>query len=628
MRKHKMNKTSGITLIALVVTIIVLLLLAGISIQMLTGDNGILQRAGQAKEGTERSQEKEAVDLIFTTTQMELVQGKTVDYDSFQAIIDSVFGKENAKGNVGDNSYIITVTKSGKNYKMDSNGNISQLDELPLDINPGVLEGKGTQDEPYVINSIEDLVAVSYNVNTGIDLYEGKILTLGRDLDFEDNNSYANADAKYKYIYGPGCTPDNSSEKTIKELMINTSGNGFTPIGFSDSENVFKGSFNGKGKSLSNIYIDGVAYGGVFGVIASNVSISNLKLINSNVKSNASIGGVLGLNKGNLTIESCTLISCNLYSRSQEGGIVGNNSGTLSIEKCSIKSGNINGSNIIGGIIGQNSGTLDVYRCSNNATISSSFAPAGGIVGGGSGNIDMCYNTGRITSLSTGGPGGVGGIIGDAGANTNIYNCYNIGDIGTETSDFLSGGIIGYSRSEGEIINCHNNGIITSKNPAGGIIGSINTGSIINCYNFNNVTSKNSLAGGIIGGGNRIIIDNCYNKGTIVSNSTSCVGGIAAVSATITNSYNTGSVLGNSEYTTGYIIGSGSVSNTNKYMKQNPEIQSNGAIEFESEAERNTIMDVQRFVDIMNHYKWNQENEYDSWINIWKVENEIPILVY
>ena len=40
MIKHKTNKTKGITLIALVVTIIVLLILAGISIQMLTGNNG------------------------------------------------------------------------------------------------------------------------------------------------------------------------------------------------------------------------------------------------------------------------------------------------------------------------------------------------------------------------------------------------------------------------------------------------------------------------------------------------------------------------------------------------------------------------------------------------------------
>ena len=55
LRKGKeKNRNSGITLIALIVTIIVLLILAGISIQMLTGDNGILTRAGQAKEMTER----------------------------------------------------------------------------------------------------------------------------------------------------------------------------------------------------------------------------------------------------------------------------------------------------------------------------------------------------------------------------------------------------------------------------------------------------------------------------------------------------------------------------------------------------------------------------------------------
>ena len=44
------GKKQGITLIALVVTIIVLLILAGVSIQMLTGQNGILKRAKEAKE--------------------------------------------------------------------------------------------------------------------------------------------------------------------------------------------------------------------------------------------------------------------------------------------------------------------------------------------------------------------------------------------------------------------------------------------------------------------------------------------------------------------------------------------------------------------------------------------------
>ena len=49
----ELTKTSnGITLIALVVTIIVLLILAGISIQMLTGDNGILNRTTEARSET------------------------------------------------------------------------------------------------------------------------------------------------------------------------------------------------------------------------------------------------------------------------------------------------------------------------------------------------------------------------------------------------------------------------------------------------------------------------------------------------------------------------------------------------------------------------------------------------
>ncbi len=57
MKKYGRNR--GITLIALVVTIIVLLILAGISISMLTGQNGILNRAQEAKEKTELAQKEE-----------------------------------------------------------------------------------------------------------------------------------------------------------------------------------------------------------------------------------------------------------------------------------------------------------------------------------------------------------------------------------------------------------------------------------------------------------------------------------------------------------------------------------------------------------------------------------------
>ena len=50
--KDMAKRQTGITLIALVITIIVLLILAGVSIATLTGDNGILKQANQAKENT------------------------------------------------------------------------------------------------------------------------------------------------------------------------------------------------------------------------------------------------------------------------------------------------------------------------------------------------------------------------------------------------------------------------------------------------------------------------------------------------------------------------------------------------------------------------------------------------
>ena len=62
MRKMQ-NKQTGITLIALVITIIVLLILAGVSISMLTGDSGIMTNAQKSKISTTFSTYKEEVEL-------------------------------------------------------------------------------------------------------------------------------------------------------------------------------------------------------------------------------------------------------------------------------------------------------------------------------------------------------------------------------------------------------------------------------------------------------------------------------------------------------------------------------------------------------------------------------------
>ena len=83
------KKKGGITLIALVVTIIVLLILAGISISMLTGQNGILNRASEAKENTEIASKDEdkkmqgyenAIDRYVYGVPEGLKVGSTVTY--------------------------------------------------------------------------------------------------------------------------------------------------------------------------------------------------------------------------------------------------------------------------------------------------------------------------------------------------------------------------------------------------------------------------------------------------------------------------------------------------------------------------------------------------------------------
>ena len=68
------KKNRGITLIALVVTVIVILVLAGVSISMLTGENGILKKAAEAKEKTKEAQNSEQAQIDAILAQMNMQQ--------------------------------------------------------------------------------------------------------------------------------------------------------------------------------------------------------------------------------------------------------------------------------------------------------------------------------------------------------------------------------------------------------------------------------------------------------------------------------------------------------------------------------------------------------------------------
>ena len=79
-KRKKIKKNSGITLIALVITIIVLVILAGVSITMISGQDGILTRAGKAKEATEKAKEDERKDLDKLA---DLIENGGQDFSGF-----------------------------------------------------------------------------------------------------------------------------------------------------------------------------------------------------------------------------------------------------------------------------------------------------------------------------------------------------------------------------------------------------------------------------------------------------------------------------------------------------------------------------------------------------------------
>ena len=93
MRKHKTNKESGITLIALVVTIIVLLLLAGISIQMLTGDNGILNNSEKSIIETRGAKVEEERNFWWSDIEMDKTIG-TINAKELSQLLDELEDKE------------------------------------------------------------------------------------------------------------------------------------------------------------------------------------------------------------------------------------------------------------------------------------------------------------------------------------------------------------------------------------------------------------------------------------------------------------------------------------------------------------------------------------------------------
>lgn len=121
--KDLRKSAKGITLIALVITIIVLLILAGVSIAMLTGQNGILTQAQNAKTQNQVGEEKDAIGLAYNGVRTEN-RGEGVTAEELQTELRGN-GYTNATA-VGNADGTITVTfETGNVYTIGTNGEIS-----------------------------------------------------------------------------------------------------------------------------------------------------------------------------------------------------------------------------------------------------------------------------------------------------------------------------------------------------------------------------------------------------------------------------------------------------------------------------------------------------------------------
>ena len=120
-RKIKTNK--GITLIALVITIIVLLILAGVTIAMLTGENGIITKANNSKNETAKATAKEKVQTEVMASYG--TDGK-IDLNQLNKNLQNISGLKYKGSSISDSNKIeslpATVTVDGYNVKIEENG--------------------------------------------------------------------------------------------------------------------------------------------------------------------------------------------------------------------------------------------------------------------------------------------------------------------------------------------------------------------------------------------------------------------------------------------------------------------------------------------------------------------------
>lgn len=419
MKTKDMKKNTGITLMVLVITIIVLLILAGVTISAITGDNGIIGNAGQAKEEAEIANEKEIVEKATIQTMRNDKYGN-IEESQLQSELDKETGEGKTEAiDIGEEFEVVFID-TNRYYTVDKEGNVKgefpiMEDKYPGDITVGkdgeALNGKPETEEggkPYEIWCIEDLVEWSQNYTN----YQNSYIKLGRTLNFESRLSYAN-----------GKILNCNSIEELRDLLTNISGSGFTPI------KNFSGTFDGQSNEIQNIYINKTGRAGLFETVT-NATIQNVG-ISGNITGTTQVGGIIGMVENSATIKACynkaSITNEGTEDMASVGGICGaSHLAKITIINCyNTEHAKIDG-NTAGGILGVTqtaSDFFEIYNSFNLGEIKGKKYAAGMVAF--SSNYGKCmnvYSTGNITGIEK-----IGGILGGAMWNHPSYqfeNCY------------------------------------------------------------------------------------------------------------------------------------------------------------------------------------------------------------
>ena len=215
----------------------------------------------------------------------------------------------------------------------------------------------------------------------------------------------------------------------------------WTPIG--NSDNMYQGTFDGKGKTIRNLYINAISenigitcYAGFFGYADAGGSIKNITFGNAKVKSSGEYctGILVGYEEFCIIENIKTLANCSVEGKDKVGGIAGRASGDIGNCENHAK---VNGANFVGGIVGnyERSGK-SIISCANYGVVTGTGNQVGGIAGFfASGTIQNCANYGDVTGTNY-----VGNLIGK-GFICNLNNVLGTGNV-TATSDTERAGIL------------------------------------------------------------------------------------------------------------------------------------------------------------------------------------------